>query len=58
RLTQQLAARGANIVALGTFWGDDPTNREIAFKIQGIERKELEEILAVLDAELLDIRET
>ena len=58
RLTQQLAERGANIVALGTFWGDDPTNREIAFKVQGIERKELEQILAALDAELLDMRET
>jgi acetoin utilization protein AcuB len=58
RLTQELATRGANIVALGTFWGDDPTNRELAFKVQGIERKELEAILAALDAEVLDIRET
>jgi acetoin utilization protein AcuB len=57
-LTHELASRGANIVALGTFWGDDPTNREIAFKVQGIERKELEAILASLEAEVLDIRET
>jgi acetoin utilization protein AcuB len=58
RLTQALSARGANIVALGTFSGDDPTNREIAFKVQGIERKELEAILADLDAQAVDIRET
>jgi acetoin utilization protein AcuB len=58
RLTHELAERGANIVALGTFWGDDPTNREIAFKVQGVERKELEGILAELDAEVVDIRET
>ena len=58
RLTQDLSARGANIVALGTFWGDDPTNREIAFKVQGIERGELDAILADLDAEVVDIRET
>ncbi len=58
RLTHELAERGANIVALGTFWGDDPTNREIAFKVQNIDRQDLEQILSELDAELLDIRET
>ena len=58
KLTQALAVSGANIVSLGTFWGDDPTNREIAFKVQGIERAEMEKILADIGAELLDIRET
>jgi len=58
RLTHELSTRGANIVALGTFWGDDPTNREIAFKVQGIERKELDAILTDLEAEVVDIRET
>jgi len=58
RLTHELSGRGANIVALGTFLGDDPTNREIAFKVQGIGRKELETILAALDAQVVDIRET
>ncbi|MBM3190467.1 MAG: CBS domain-containing protein [Chloroflexi bacterium] len=58
RLTQELAAHGANIVSLGTFWGDDPTNREIAFKVQGIEREEMQHILSGIGAELLDVRET
>ena len=58
QLTGELAAQGADIVTLGTFWGDDPTNREIAFKVQGIEREALEKIIADLDAELLDLRET
>ncbi len=58
RLTEALAAQGGNIVALGTFWGDDPTNREIAFKVQGIEKEKMEEILHDLDAELVDLRET
>lgn len=58
RLTEALASHGGNIVALGTFWGDDPTNREIAFKVQGIEREKMEEILHDLDAELVDLRET
>jgi acetoin utilization protein AcuB len=58
RLTEALASRGGNIVSLGTFWGDDPTNREIAFKVQGIEKERMEEILQDLDAELVDLRET
>jgi acetoin utilization protein AcuB len=58
RLTSELAQRGANIVSLGTFWGDDPTNREIAFKVQGIERGDMEIIIRSLDAELVDIRDT
>lgn len=58
KLTGALADHGADIVTLGTFWGDDPTNREIAFKVQNIERDELEQVLTELDAELIDIRET
>jgi acetoin utilization protein AcuB len=57
RLTQSLASHGANIVALGTFWGDDPTNREIAFKVQGIDQQTMETIVGEIGAELLDIRE-
>jgi len=58
RLTQALASHGANIVSLGTFWGDDPTNREITFKVQGIDRATMEEIIRELGAELVDIRDT
>jgi acetoin utilization protein AcuB len=58
RLTQELAVRGGDIVTLGTFYGDDPTNRVIVFKVQEIDRPTMEEIIRSLDAELLDIRET
>jgi acetoin utilization protein AcuB len=58
RLTQELASRGANIVTLGTFWGDDPTSREIALKVQGIDRASLEEVVRTLGADPVDIRET
>jgi acetoin utilization protein AcuB len=57
RLTQELAARGANIAALSTFWGDDPTNREIVFKIQGLDRQTMLDIATTMGAEVLDIRE-
>jgi acetoin utilization protein AcuB len=58
RLTQQLAALGGNIVSLGTFYGDDPTNREIVFKVQGIEEGAVRKIIQDLGAEIVDIRST
>ncbi|OGO05408.1 MAG: hypothetical protein A2Y73_06300 [Chloroflexi bacterium RBG_13_56_8] len=57
-LTRALADCGANIVTLGTFWGNDLTSREIVFKVQGIGRQEMRDIVHGLDAELLDIRES
>jgi len=58
RLTGDLSAHGAYIVALGTFWGDDPTNRELTFKVQGISTEEMTAIVDGWDAELVDIRES
>ena len=58
RITEAIAASGADIVALGTFWGDDPTNREIVIKMQGVSRAEIEAIFDKLDTEIVDIRES
>jgi acetoin utilization protein AcuB len=56
-LTEALSTGGADIVALGTFWGDDPTNREIVIKVQGISQAEVRAIVDRLPAKLVDIRE-
>ena len=58
RLTGELSARDANIVSLGTFLGDDPTNAEVAFKVQGIDEQAIRAIIVDLDAELVDMRHT
>ncbi len=58
KVAAAITARGADIVALGTFWGDDPTNRELVIKIQGITHEEIEEIADQLEAEIVDIRDT
>jgi len=58
KLTGGLSSHGANIVSLGTFWGDDPTNSLITFKVQGIERADVEAVLADCGAEVVDIRNT
>jgi len=57
-LASRIAERGGNFVALGTFWGDDPTNREIAFKVQGVDQSTVEQIMKDLGAEITDIRQT
>jgi len=57
RLTTDLAAHDGYIVALGTFWGDDPTNRELTFKVQGISPEKMKTIVENWDAELVDMRE-
>jgi acetoin utilization protein AcuB len=56
RLTQELAVHGGNIIALSTFYGDDPTNREIVLKVQGIEAPAMEEIIRGLGVQLQDLR--
>lgn len=56
-LTGEISKRGGNIVALGTFGGDDAASRAIALKVQDISRADMEEIAAALSAELADVRE-
>jgi acetoin utilization protein AcuB len=57
-MAQKVSQMGGNIVALGTFLGEDPTNREIMMKVQNIEKEELWPRLEELGAKLLDVRET
>jgi len=57
QLTTKLAQHDGNIVSLGTFWGDDPTIGEIAFKVQNVGRAEIEKIIQELGATVVDIRE-
>lgn len=56
RLTRALADEGADIVTLSTFWGDDLSNRELAFKVKGVECAAVEKVLADLGVEVMDLR--
>ncbi|MHB0856538.1 MAG: CBS and ACT domain-containing protein [Anaerolineae bacterium] len=58
RLTQDLSVHGADIVTLSTFAGDDATNREIVFKVQGVDAQFMQSVVQNLDAELVDVRAT
>jgi acetoin utilization protein AcuB len=56
-LTGAISNHGGNIVALGTFWGDDPTTGEIVVKVQRLDVETMEEIVEDMDAEIVDVRE-
>ena len=38
-VTSCVADLGANIHSLGTFWGDSPEDRIIAFRVEGVDRE-------------------
>ncbi len=57
-LTRKIAEIGGNIVSLGTFLGDDVTNRLIAAKVSGIPKDDLVNALKDHVLEMIDVRET
>lgn len=56
RLGEAMANMGANIIALGTFAGEDPSNREVTFKVTGIDEAEVREQIESIVEEIRDIR--
>jgi len=57
-MSERVAQMGGNIVALGTFLGEDPTNRLITMKVQDVDKDELWPKLQELGIKLIDVRET
>jgi acetoin utilization protein AcuB len=57
-MAQEVASLGGNVVALGTFLGEDPTNRTITMKVQDVDKEVLWPKLEQLGIKLLDVRET
>jgi acetoin utilization protein AcuB len=58
RITTAIAKLGGDILALGSFQGEDPTTGPVTVKVQDVQMDELQEAMDDLDLEILDIRET
>jgi acetoin utilization protein AcuB len=58
RMTTEIARLGGNILALGTFLGDDPTTWVVTVKVEDVPGDELQAAMEDLDLEILDARET
>jgi acetoin utilization protein AcuB len=57
KITGEVANRGGNILALGTFLGEDPTNGLCTIKVEGVPKDELVAALEPLVLEVIDARE-
>jgi acetoin utilization protein AcuB len=56
RLTQVITEQGGNFIAFGQFSGEDPTNRLLTFKIEGLEMEKVKGLIEPLVEKLIDIR--
>jgi len=56
-IAQAIAGLGGNIVALGTFQGEDMSNRLLTIKVTRVPRMALLEALGALDLQVVDARE-
>jgi len=57
-MARVIADLGGNIVALGTFLGEDPSNRLITLKVQDVDKDEVWPKLQDMGVKLVDVRET
>lgn len=58
RITTAIARLGGNILALGSFLGDDPTTAIVTVKVVDVPADQLEAAMQELGLEILDTRET
>jgi len=58
KISQAVAEAGGNFVAFGQFAGEDPTNRLVTFKVDGLEEAKLRSIIEPIVEELIDIRQS
>lgn len=56
RLTRAISEIGGNIVALGTFAGENTSNREITFKVSGVSEEQAEVAVQPFVEKIKDIR--
>ena len=57
KITAAIAQQGGNIVSLGTFLGEDPTNLTVTIKVSDVPKDTLVNTLKPFVVELLDARE-
>ena len=56
-ITHDIAEMGGNVVSLGTFLGEDPSNRLITIKVSEVDQGELVSAMEALGIEIVDARE-
>ena len=57
QMASAIADAGGNIISIGTFLGEDPTNAICTLKLEGITKEDLPSVVQPYVEEILDIRE-
>jgi acetoin utilization protein AcuB len=55
-LAGAVASKGGNFIAFGSFLGDDPSNRELTFKVTGLSEAEVRTQVEPVVERIIDIR--
>jgi acetoin utilization protein AcuB len=55
-LAGAVASKGGNFIAFGSFLGDDPSNRELTFKVTGLSEAEVRTQVEPIVERIIDIR--
>ena len=55
-LTKAISQEGGNFIAFGQFAGEDPSNRELTFKVSGIDKEKLIGVIQPYVDKIKDIR--
>jgi len=56
RITQSISEAGGNFIAFGQFQGDDPSNRLVTFKVNGLDLSKVAALVEPIVESLIDIR--
>ena len=56
-LTSEISTMGGNILAMGTFRGEDPTNRMVIVRVANAPTEKLVAVMEALGMEIMDVRE-
>lgn len=56
RITKAISDAGGSFIAFGQFAGLDPSNREVVFKVSGLNKAEIEERIGPLIERFIDVR--
>ena len=56
KLTQAIAKNGGNFVAFGMFSGPDASSRAVTFKVEGLDKNQIKEILEPVVLKFWDVR--
>jgi len=58
KLTKSITDAGGNFIAFGQFAGEDPTNRLVTIKVEGVAEEQLRTLVEPLVEKIIDIRVT